>query len=321
MTRTFQVRVARRTVEAPDILCLELRPVNGGSLPPFTAGSHIEIETPSGRVRQYSLCNSPQETDRYVVGILRDANSRGGSESIHNAVTEGSLLNISEPRNDFPLIPGKRSLLLAGGIGITPMLSMAEELTRHGTAFELHYFARSRCQAGFLDRIAGSSFANSVHTHFDDESGQDRPDIKGLLSGPGVIDGAEVYVCGPSGFLEAIRRDASALGVATGQLHYELFGANGTADKAGDTFLVRLARSGGSYEIPRDRTITDVLAQNGVEIPISCEEGVCGTCITNVVSGEPDHRDSFFSEQEKTASTQIMPCCSRSKSAELVLDI
>lgn len=325
MKETMQVRVARRIVETPDIIRLELRPADGGLLPPFSPGSHIDIKTPNGLVRQYSLCNNARETHRYVVGILRDKDSRGGSRSLHDEVFENTRLTISTPRNHFPLRPEKRSLLIAGGIGITPLLCMAEALAWSRTAFELHYFARSSRQAGFLGWIDQASFRAEVYTHFDKDAGQAGPDVQAaftsLSAEEGRTEDVEVYICGPYGFIESVRRQAADLGVAEDRIHYELFSPPEPTNKAGDSFEVRLARSGSRYVIPGDKSITEVLASHGVHIPMSCEEGVCGTCITNVISGVPDHRDCFFSEQEKAAGNQMMPCCSRAKSEELVLDL
>lgn len=321
MNGTMLVKVARRIVETDDIVRLELRSADGGLLPPFSPGSHIDIKAPGGMVRPYSLCNNARETHRYVVGILRAANSRGGSRALHDEVIEGTQLTISTPRNHFPLRPDRKSLLLAGGIGITPLLSMAEALAWSQTPFELHYFARSQSQAGFLDWIAQAPYEANAFVHFDDESALASPNLAAAFASLKAGDQTEVYLCGPHGFIESARAIAASLGVAEENIHYELFSPPETTDKTGGSFEVMLARSGNRFVVPKDKSITEVLASHGVHIPMSCEEGVCGTCITNVIRGEPDHRDCFFSEQEKAAGNQMMPCCSRSKSAELVLDL
>ena len=317
---TLNVRVVRKAVEAEDICSLELAAVDGGPLPAFSAGSHVDVQLPGGLTRQYSLCNDPAETHRYLLGVLKDAASRGGSRAVHEQVQEGSLLQISPPKNHFALAhDAQRHLLLAGGIGVTPILCMAERLARTGAAFEMHYATRSKARTAFAGRIAASSFADRVHFHFDDGDAAQKLDIAALLAAPRA--GRHLYVCGPKGFMDAVLGSARAQGWPQAQIHYEFFGAD-AAPAAGDGgFEVMLASSGRVIKVAPDRSVVQALAEAGVSVATSCEQGVCGTCLTRVIEGEPDHRDLYLTPQEQAANDQFLPCCSRAKSARLVLDL
>jgi len=310
------VWVARKQVEAEGICSFELADVAGGSLPPFSAGSHIDVRIPGGLTRQYSLCNDPSERHRYLIAVLNDADSRGGSRAMHEHVQEGSVLEISAPRNHFALAQhAPRHLLLAGGIGVTPMLCMAERLSSEGGDFDMHYCARSRERAAFLARIEGSAFAGRVTLHFDDGDPAQKLDIQGLLASAG--ENVHLYVCGPKGFMEAVLDAARRLGWAEERLHFEFFAAD--VDTTGDSFDVRLASSGKVVSVPSDLTVAQALAKAGVEVPVSCGQGICGTCVVRVLEGEPDHRDLYLSPEEQAKNDQFTPCCSRSKSRTLVL--
>lgn len=314
------VKIARKTPEAIDICSFELVDPQGKSLPSFSAGSHIDVHGPTGLVRQYSLCNDPSETGRYLIGVLRDPKSRGGSNAMHDLLNEGDEVRISPPKNHFALAHGSaHSLLLAGGIGITPILCMAERLCAVGAAFELHYLSRSRQRAAFIDRISRSAFSARTELHFDDEV-QTKVDISDLL---GRADrDTHLYVCGPSGFMQHVLDTARALGWSEERLHYEFFGAVPVAQSGWDKqFAVKIASSGKCYEIAPDKSVVAALREHGIEIPVSCEQGVCGTCITRVLDGEPDHRDHYFTAAEHEKNDQFTPCCSRSKSQLLVLDL
>lgn len=313
------VRVARKTREAEDILSIELVSADGARLPAFSAGSHIDVQIRPGLIRQYSLCNDPTEQHRYLIAVLRDPTSRGGSVAIHDGVREGDVLQISPPKNYFPLVHARRSLLLAGGIGVTPILCMAERLAHIGANFEMHYCTRSEERTAFRDRIRTSGFADRVQFHFDDGPGSGRMNLPGILSPP--APDCHLYVCGPSGFIDYVMNTARAQGWQPDQLHLEYF-AGVVQDTSGDpSFDVKLASSGQVFTIPADKSVVQVLAENGIDIPISCEQGVCGTCITRVLDGVPDHRDMYFTDDEKSKNDQFTPCCSRAKSAMLVLDL
>jgi vanillate O-demethylase ferredoxin subunit len=316
----LSLRVERRRIEADGIVSFELASVDGRELPAFEAGAHIDVHVPGGLVRQYSLCNSPEERHRYQIAVLRDSQSRGGSAAMHEAVHEGDEIRVSAPRNHFPLAQGNvKHLLLAGGIGLTPLLCMAEHLGKAGASFEMHYRARSRTRAAFLERIAGSPWAGNVQYHFDDADDAQRLDFYGLLAQR--EPDTHLYVCGPQGFMNAVLDTARSMGWPDDQLHYEFFvGAPvGSADDG--AFEVRLARSGRIVPIPAQRSVIQALADAGVDVPVSCEQGICGTCITRVIDGEPDHRDLYLSPQEQARNDQFLPCCSRAKSRMLVLDL
>ncbi|MYM34481.1 2Fe-2S iron-sulfur cluster binding domain-containing protein [Duganella sp. FT94W] len=319
-TARLQVRVAQRCNEAEDICSYELVSVDGAELPPFTAGAHIDVHVGDGLVRQYSLCNPPHERHRYLIGVLRDPASRGGSRAMHEQVQTGATLQISAPKNHFPLAEAPRSLLLAGGIGVTPVLAMAEALSAQGAPFEMHYCARSPERAAFRERIAASAFAPQVHFHYDSGDAAQKLDLPALLAG--LDRGTHIYLCGPQGFIDYVKGCAKAHDWPQEQVHLEYFGAAVAPAAGGDQpFEVKLASSGKVYTIPADSTVLRVLNDAGVFIPASCEQGVCGTCLTRVLDGVPDHRDLYLEQAEQAANDQFTPCCSRSKTAMLTLDL
>ena len=315
----IDVRVVRKVQEALDIASFELAAVDGAPLPPFAAGAHIDVHLHDGLVRQYSLCNDPRETHRYLIGVLRDPHSRGGSAAMHETVREGDVLRISAPKNHFPLVPARRSLLFAGGIGVTPILCMAERLAHAGADFAMHYCTREPARTAFRGRILASPFAGRVHFHTDTGAPEQKLDLLGLLIAPQPE--THLYVCGPGGFIDHVVNSAKKLGWSGAQIHLEYFAAK-TQDRSFDAaFDVKIASSGRTFSVPADRTVVAVLAEHGVEVPTSCGEGVCGTCITRVLDGAPAHRDAYFTEEEKARNDQFTPCCSRSLSPCLVLDL
>jgi vanillate O-demethylase ferredoxin subunit len=316
----LKVRVARKATEALDICTFELVNTEGGALPAFAAGSHVDVQLPGGITRQYSLCNDPAESHRYLIGVLKDPRTRGGSKAMHELVNQGDVLEISAPKNHFPLAhEAKRSVLLAGGIGVTPILCMAERLAIAGADFEMHYCTRSRDRTAFHDRINASKFASKVCFHFDDGAAEQKLDIAALLATP--QPGVHLYICGPKGFMDAVLGTARARGWPAAQLHYEFFASDVSPSATDESFQVKLASSGRIVVVPKDKTVVEALAEAGVEVQTSCEQGVCGTCLTRVLEGEPDHKDLYLTPEEQAANDQFLPCCSRSKSALLVLDL
>jgi vanillate O-demethylase ferredoxin subunit len=316
----LSVQVVRKQVEATDICTYELADPLGNPLPSFSAGSHVDVHIGDGLVRQYSLCNDPRETHRYMIAVLRVPSSRGGSAAMHEAVQEGDVLEISEPRNHFQLAHGaKRSLLVAGGIGVTPILCMAERLANIGANFEMHYCTRSSSRTAFVERIQRSSFADRVHFHFNDGPAEQKLDAERLLahSPPDT----HLYVCGPTGFMDWLLEAARAAGWPPQRLHREYFASEVRALPSDTEFEVRLASTGKVYRIARDQTVVAALAKQGIEIPTSCAQGVCGTCLTRVIEGEPDHRDIYQSDAQRARNDQFTPCCSRALSPRLVLDL
>ncbi|MFA7822974.1 PDR/VanB family oxidoreductase [Aeromonas dhakensis] len=315
----IEVIIRAMRLEAEGILGLELVAADGAPLPPFEAGAHIDLHLPNGLIRQYSLCNNPAERHRYRIAVLRDAASRGGSQAVHALLRIGQRLNISEPRNLFALDEqAPRSLLLAGGIGITPLLSMAWRLHALGADFALHQCVRSGKLAAFAERLASAPFAARAHLHRDDGGAEQKLDLPALLAAEPA--GSQLYVCGPNGFMEYVLDTARAQGWAEERLHREYFAAP-EAESGGGAFTLRIASSGLELQVPEDRTALEVLEDAGFDIPVSCGQGICGTCVTRVLDGQPEHRDLFFSDEEKARNDQFTPCCSRSRSACLVLDL
>jgi vanillate O-demethylase ferredoxin subunit len=315
----IDVVVARAQQEARDICSLKLVAVDDAPLPPFSAGAHIDVCTPSKAVRQYSLCNGPDDTDGYLIAVLREAAGRGGSASMHEVQT-GQRLSISEPRNNFPLAHhARRSLLLAGGIGITPLLSMAERLFNAGSDFAMHYCVRSLDRMAFHDRLSTAYYADRVSFHLDDGPVEQAFRLDEVLRNAAAD--THLYVCGPGGFMNHVLGTTRAAGWAEDRLHWEFFaGAAANAEGAG-AFRVMIASSGKIIEVGTDQSVIAALHARGIVIPTSCEQGVCGTCITGVLEGVPDHRDLFLSAVERAANDQFLPCCSRAKSQLLVLDL
>ena len=313
------VKVLKKTREAEGIASFELARTDGKPLPAFSAGSHIDVQVPGGLTRQYSLCNDSSEQHRYRIAVLRDPASRGGSVGMHDAVNEGDIINISAPRNHFPLQQAKHTLLFAGGIGVTPLLCMAQRMGAVGGDFAMHYCTRSEERTAFREEIAASAFAGKVSFHYDTGEAAQKLNLEALLATPHA--GTHIYVCGPGGFIDYVVNTARAKGWNKDQVHLEYFGA-APQDKSGDgSFEIKIASTGKTYPIAADTSVTEALKAHGIEILTSCEQGVCGTCITRVLEGEPDHRDMYFTDEEHAKNDQFTPCCSRSKSAVLVLDL
>jgi vanillate O-demethylase ferredoxin subunit len=312
--------VAKTWREAAGVYCFELADREGRELPSFTAGSHVDVEIAPGVTRQYSLCNDPRQRDRYLIAVLREDAGRGGSVGLIDGLAAGRTIRVSEPRNHFALEPSaRRTVLIAGGIGVTPLLAMAERLAHTGAPFELHYAARSPERAAFLERIRTSTFADRTRVYFSEGPEPARLDLDAVLADP--APGAHLYVCGPARLIEAALATAKAKGWPNSRVHREFFAAPVAEAREAGPFEIEIASSGQVIVVPADRSATEVLAEHGIEIATSCEQGVCGTCIARVLEGVPDHRDVYLTPEEQAAGDQMTLCCSRARTGRLVLDL
>jgi ferredoxin-NADP reductase len=300
---------------AEGIVTCDLRPVGGGDLPAFAAGAHIDLYLPSRLVRSYSLVNPQEERHRYVIAVNRDAASRGGSVWVHDTLRTGASLSISAPRNNFPLAEdAPHSLLIAGGIGITPLWCMIQRLRALGRSWEIIYCARTRRHAAFREDL--ERLGEAARFNFDGEPGGAKLDISAAVAA--AAPGTHFYCCGPVPMLEAFERATATLPAV--QVHVEYFSAKAPPAADGG-YTVVLARSRLSFEVAKGKTIIDTLIEKGFDAPYSCLEGVCGTCETRVIEGTPDHRDLVLSKDERAANRTMMICCSGSRTAKLVLDL
>jgi len=315
--QSLTVLVADVRAEAKDVITLELRAIAGGELPEFTPGSHLDVHLPNGLVRNYSLTNDWRERNRYVVGVGRAADSRGGSSYIHSSVRAGQQIKISAPRNNFPLDEASASFLfIAGGIGVTPIMAMVRWCIANGKSWRLIYAARSRQRTAFYEELCELG-RDRVHFHFDDEAGKVLDVAQAIASWK---QGESIYCCGPAPLMEAVK--ALTENLPGGTVRFEWFTVPESDEpQESNSFTVRLKRSNIEFEVPEQKSILEVLEEHGYELPFSCREGLCGTCVTNVCSGEPDHRDYVLSDEERDSGKMMTICCSRSKSAVLTLDL
>ncbi len=313
---SIRVVVSRKWQVADGVMAFELSPVSG-PLPTCQPGSHIDVGLPGGLVRQYSITNRSGDSSRYVIGVKREPNSRGGSIALHESVSEGDVLLISQPRNNFPLRrDAERTLLIGGGIGITPLLSMAQTLEESGQNVTLHYFAQGESHLAFGETLKRLGTVVDAHLGLSpDETGTALADI---LADPSPH--THVYICGPGPMLNAARRLAEDAGWRDDSVHFEYFKNTNEIDDS-SSFEIDLARSAKTLTVEAGQTILEVLRANGVALQSSCEQGACGTCLVAVVEGEPDHQDVYLNRTERAEGHKIMTCVSRAKSDRLVLDI
>ncbi|MGE7991729.1 PDR/VanB family oxidoreductase [Pseudomonas sp. NPDC089554] len=310
------LQVTDRVAEAKDVVVLELRSPTGELLPAFSPGAHIELHLPDGLVRQYSLCNDAQERHRYCVGVGLSPTSRGGSRHVHQVLRVGDRLQVSPPRNHFPLVPDAPELVFfAGGIGITPIWSMIQRCQANGRPWHLYYLVRSRERAAFMQVLA--PFGERVTLHADDEAG-------GLFDIAGAVGrqaaNVHFYTCGPAPLMLAV--EAATRRFPEHQVHFEWFTPRHELHtETGRPFTVKLARSGQTLEVPADKSILQVLEANGLRVESSCREGTCASCETCVLEGTPEHRDSVLSAAERSRNEVMMICVSRALSPHLVLDL
>lgn len=317
----LKLRVRSVVYQTADINAYELVHPSGCELPPFTAGSHIDVHLDDGRVRQYSLCNSPTEESRYMIAVLNQPHGRGGSKAIHERLHAGSLLSVSAPRNNFALNEKAESyLLMAGGIGITPILSMIYRLRDIGADFKLHFCTRTLERTPFSSEIVGLVEPGRLFIHHDEGNPRNGLDIANLLETEKAA-GRHIYCCGPAAFIDAVQSQAHHW--PSENIHFERFAAPSTSadthEECLDVFQVRLEQSGQIIDVPQDMSIVQALRAHGIDVPTSCEAGLCGTCRTRYLSGTPDHRDYLLSQEER--EHEMLICCSRSRTPLLTLDL
>lgn len=316
----MKLEVIGRRHEADDVLSLRLADPGGAPLPGVTPGAHIALRLGESLVRQYSLCNGPDDSAAYLIAVKREAQSRGGSAAVH-CLAQGDVVAAAPPVNAFAVDWSAPHLaFLAGGIGITPLLSMAQHALRRGHSFELHYFARSPSHAAFHGALTDGPLAPHVSFHFGIDSDAVSSRLKDLLLTRRA--GSHLYVCGPTPFMDEARRIAAGCANLTG-IHWEYFTPPAPAPQTGGSTActVRLARSGKTLEVPADKSILQVLIENAVAVDSSCMEGVCGLCATRVLEGEPDHRDEALSDDDRQRGSLMTVCVSRARGGVLVLDL
>lgn len=313
---SFQVRIVRREAVADDIVSFELAPVNGQPLLPFTPGAHLTLQVPNGEQRKYSLCNAPDDAPYYQIAVKREANGRGGSRSLVDAAQEGDVLHAWAPDNAFPLVEQAKSFLfIAGGIGITPMLSMIRSFGELPPApWKLVYLSQRPETTAFLDELSDPALAKHVRIHHDYGDPNQQFDLWPLLEKP---DQGHVYCCGPRGLMEAVR-DMSGHW-SPSRIHFESFVEGGAAQPDDRPFNVHLAQSDQTLTVPVGQSILSVLRESGLAVPSSCESGSCGSCRTRLLDGQADHRDFVLMPDEQ--DTHIMVCVSRAHSDTLTLDL
>jgi vanillate O-demethylase ferredoxin subunit len=316
---SLKVRVRRIARETADIKSFELVSADGSALPAWSAGAHIDVRPYGAPVRQYSLCGVPGARDAYRIAVKNAPDSRGGSRAMHQRVSVGDTLDISAPRNHFALEGGARHhVLIAAGIGITPLHAMAQELQAHGASYELHYFTRSIEETAFHQELSCERYAGNVNFHYG--VGDRLRELLGQLLRQ-CPQGHHLYMCGPRRFTDVIG-EVTAGTWPPEAIHVEYFGGDPAVTAVpGGAFEVQLQRSKRTIAVAADCSIADALCAHGIDVATSCREGVCGTCLTGVIAGTPDHRDAFLSDKERKAGDKMMICVSRAKAGQLVLDL
>lgn len=312
---TVVLEVRSKEAVADGVVSLVLGHPNGARLPDWTPGSHIDLVLPDGTTRQYSLCGDRWDPYAYRVAVLREPAGRGGSAYVHDRLVPGDTVGVGGPRNHFPLVPSDRYLFIAGGIGITPLLPMIRQAGMTGADWQLLYGGRTRSSMAFRDELT-RAHGDRVHIAPQDECGL--LDLTAWLSRPPAR--TKVYCCGPAPLLAAV--EAACAGLPRHSLRTERFTAAARTGPVRDTpFEVELRRSGRKVTVTPDISVLQALRQAGADVLTSCEQGTCGTCLTPVVDGTPDHRDSVLADHERDANDCMLPCVSRCRSDRLVLDL
>ena len=315
----FPAQIVAIELAAENILSFVLRPMDSTWPDQIDPGSHVDVRLPNGMMRSYSLSNGPGHRRGFRLTVARDRNSRGGSTYMHDKLRVGQTIEISRPRNNFKLAEqAATSVFIAGGIGVTPFIPMITRLNEIGRPWRLHYCTRSRDQAALVEEIEqlAADGSGEFIPNYDDSDGI--LDLTETLAS--LPADAHVYCCGPAGMLDAFRARAQERGIAPDRVHYEYFSANVESATEGG-FIVVLNQSGTEIAVKSGQTILQALIERGINVPHSCEEGVCGSCETRVIDGVPDHRDMVLSDKEMREGKTMMVCCSGAKSSRLVLDL
>lgn len=312
----IQVEITRADVSAKGISVYEFTPVDGGDLPEWHAGAHLDIVVAPEYLRQYSMSGDPADRSKYQIAVLLEEGGRGGSKLLQRIFTKGRRVFISRPINHFPLeATATKSLLMGGGIGITPMIAMAHELHAQGRDFAMHYSGRSRATMALLDEIVSFPWADRVHLHITEDG--TRADVAALMAG--YRDGWHVYTCGADRYMAAVTDAAEAAGFSEDARHLEYFSVPEVPDYVNHEFTLKLAKSGKSLHVPADKSATDVLAENGIHIDVKCSDGICGVCKCGLISGEVEHRDFVLSKAQREDA--IILCQSRAAKNDGVIEV
>lgn len=309
---TLTLTLAARRDLTPDI-CEFTFSAASGALPPFEAGAHLTVQTPSGQWRSYSISNDDRQRDRYVIAVKREDSGRGGSLSMHRQLAVGDSVLARAPKNAFQLAPDAPTLLIAGGIGITPMLAMLRRLVARSVPVQLIYLTRSADLTAYRDLLTSAPFAAHVMLHHDEGDRGRVFDFWPYIETP---DDRHIYYCGPAPMMNAIY--LRTIHWPRRQIHSESFAGVDSTDGTASPFRLRRAATGELFDIPADKSILDVLRDRGIAFASSCESGTCGTCKMRRVAGEPLHRDLVLSDAEKL--DQFMPCVSRAAGEDLTLE-
>lgn len=311
--QTLQARVRCLTWEAEGVLSVELAALDGSPLPPFEPGAHVDLKLPNGTLRQYSLCGDPAERSHYRLGI-REVAGGLSSSFVHHKLRPGDVVTISAARNNFPLVDAKLYIFVAGGIGVTPLIPMMRKATARGRPWVLLYCNKRNENAPFLAEIEALGGDVSLHS----TAAGTRLDVAARF---GAVEAdTAVYCCGPERLMTAV--EEATAGWPEGSVHFEWFTPRSRPEgETSDSFEVICQKSGLTVSVPADKSILEALAAHGLEVPRSCEQGICGTCECRVIAGEVDHRDSILSNGERATSQTMMICVSRARGSQLILDI
>ena len=312
-----RLRIHAITHGGADVLLFDLRSPTGETLAPFTPGAHIDLRLDDGMVRSYSLLNDSRDRHRYVIAVKHEATSRGGSRWMHGSAKVGTLVDVVAPQNAFHLDEAAPcSVLIAGGIGITPLWSMVQRLSHLGKPWQLHYRTRSKAATPLLAELSEPAFLAHMKLSFSDDPNSGRLELQAIVADAPA--GSHYYCCGPQKMIDAF--EVACVGLEPERVHLERFSSTEAPATEGG-YTVTLAKSAREVPIPAGKTILEMLSSLGVAVPSSCQQGVCGSCETRVLAGTPDHRDLVLSESEKASGQMMMICCSGSLSERLVLDL